>query len=411
MSLSLTSEVRPFSGYVETTADALRLIQAARCGLIPRITRRLNEMERRSMIRSGAVFVFSVDESGIKRWTDGYSWTPSRISGNFLVYREVTDRGSRTAYTSGITDGSQRPEAQITLKAHGLVKKTITVKVDGSDHHLISYFTQDDIRTGRLRRPNTFSDLMSLEIPLALVQSTNFRYPPKLEAGPDGRLTRIRDSEDHHELSESPSPTTTTSRSLSSEDVPFPQGSYSMHGHRSADAHPSQNMHQTPHPSSPLYDAGADPTAMTPSSPHWSSSPYLPYHPPSPTHQGYSSQSKTSMTGYTWNSQNMGVPSPRDLTPDLRSHVRLQNEGWHTDTQTATIPSLASVSLARSTEEPSLPTIRTQDVLRSSSGASAWGWDNTSPVHAQFQMPPSHRSAHRTGGSADQLPRYQAQQR
>lgn len=63
--------IRPFSGYVETTADALRLIQAARCGLIPRITRRLNELERRSMIKSGAVFVFSVDESGIKRWTDG----------------------------------------------------------------------------------------------------------------------------------------------------------------------------------------------------------------------------------------------------------------------------------------------------------------------------------------------------
>ena len=63
--------VRPFCGYVDTTADALRLIQAARCGLIPRITRRLNELERRSMIKSGAIFVFSVDESGIKRWTDG----------------------------------------------------------------------------------------------------------------------------------------------------------------------------------------------------------------------------------------------------------------------------------------------------------------------------------------------------
>lgn len=62
---------RPFSGYVDTTADALRLIQAARLGYIPRITRRLNELERRSMIKSGAVFVFSVDESGIKRWTDG----------------------------------------------------------------------------------------------------------------------------------------------------------------------------------------------------------------------------------------------------------------------------------------------------------------------------------------------------
>lgn len=71
MPLSPPSDIVPFCGFVETTADALRLIQAARCGLIPRITRRLNELERRSMIRSGAVFVFSVEESGIKRWTDG----------------------------------------------------------------------------------------------------------------------------------------------------------------------------------------------------------------------------------------------------------------------------------------------------------------------------------------------------
>ena len=71
MPLSPSGDVLPFCGYVETTADALRLIQAARCGIIPRITRRLNELERRSMIKSGAVFVFNVEESGIKRWTDG----------------------------------------------------------------------------------------------------------------------------------------------------------------------------------------------------------------------------------------------------------------------------------------------------------------------------------------------------
>lgn len=74
-----------FIGYVETTTDALRLIMAARQGIIPRITRRLNDSERRSMIRSGAVFVFCVEESGIKRWTEGLSWSPSRIVGNFLV--------------------------------------------------------------------------------------------------------------------------------------------------------------------------------------------------------------------------------------------------------------------------------------------------------------------------------------
>ena len=80
-----SSEVQHFIGYVETTTDALRLIMAARQGIIPRITRRLNDSERRSMIRSGAVFVFCVEESGIKRWTEGLSWSPSRIDSNFLV--------------------------------------------------------------------------------------------------------------------------------------------------------------------------------------------------------------------------------------------------------------------------------------------------------------------------------------
>ena len=79
------SNAQPCFGFVENTVDALRLVQAARQGIIPRIVRRLNDSERRQMIESGAVFVFSVEESGIKRWTDGLLWSPSRIVGNFLV--------------------------------------------------------------------------------------------------------------------------------------------------------------------------------------------------------------------------------------------------------------------------------------------------------------------------------------
>lgn len=86
-----SSDIQPFHGYVDTTEDALRLIEAARRGVLPRVTRRLNELERRSMIRSGAVFVFSVEESGIKRWTEGLAWSQSRISGNFLVSNMTHD--------------------------------------------------------------------------------------------------------------------------------------------------------------------------------------------------------------------------------------------------------------------------------------------------------------------------------
>ena len=89
------SPVQPFIGFVDTTTDALRLIMAARQGVIPRITRRLNDAERRSMIRSGTVFVFSVEESGIRRWTEGLSWSPSRIVGNFLVSQSCQYLASR----------------------------------------------------------------------------------------------------------------------------------------------------------------------------------------------------------------------------------------------------------------------------------------------------------------------------
>ena len=83
----------PWSGWIESTLDALLILEAARRGLIPRVTRRLVDSERK-MITSGSVFVFDEDESGIKRWTDGFFWSPSRILGNFLLYRETDKRGA-----------------------------------------------------------------------------------------------------------------------------------------------------------------------------------------------------------------------------------------------------------------------------------------------------------------------------
>lgn len=84
-SATSSSDAQPFIGIVENTVCALRLVRAAKLGIIPRIVRRLNDSERQHLIVSGAVLVFSVEESGIRRWTDGRLWSPSRIVGNFLV--------------------------------------------------------------------------------------------------------------------------------------------------------------------------------------------------------------------------------------------------------------------------------------------------------------------------------------
>lgn len=81
-----------FLGRVDNTIEALRLVRAAQLGLVPRIQRRLNVEERETMVVSGAVFVFNVDEAAMKRWTDGKIWSPSRIDGNFLVSGEPVSR-------------------------------------------------------------------------------------------------------------------------------------------------------------------------------------------------------------------------------------------------------------------------------------------------------------------------------
>ncbi|KAH8118105.1 Gti1/Pac2 family-domain-containing protein [Phellopilus nigrolimitatus] len=206
-----STKVEPFYGFVETTGDALRLIQAARQGVIPRITRRLNDLERRAMIRSGSIFIFSDEESGIKRWTEGLSWSASRIVGNFLIYREVSDRSNARTPPEGRRVSKRRanaPElspAELAeqklskslvgclndshgrFKPNGLIKKTITINVEGSDHHLIAYYNQEDVRLGRLLPLSSRADIMALDIPPELLESTKFRIPPVIEDAPDGR--------------------------------------------------------------------------------------------------------------------------------------------------------------------------------------------------------------------------------
>ncbi|KAG7089971.1 hypothetical protein E1B28_011596 [Marasmius oreades] len=219
-STSSSPDVPPFQGYVETTENALRLIHAARQGVVPRITRRLNDTERRSMIKSGAVFIFSVEESGIKRWTDGLLWSPSRIVGNFLVYREINERassrgnGHKKTYPSddnralsvhrnspGLSGGYKGSSSsggdQGTFKPGGLIKKTITVTIEGSDLHLISYYTSEDIRAGKLKRPSSRPDIMGIYMSPHIFRLTNFRVPPKVEIGPDGRPRLVSEPEDH----------------------------------------------------------------------------------------------------------------------------------------------------------------------------------------------------------------------
>lgn len=206
-----------YHGFIETTTDTLLIFEACRQGVLPKINRRLQERER-GVIKSGTVIVFDEKESGtsdaqrvplsesifelllgIKRWTDGLIWSPSRILGNFLIYRELEGREMLDEKTSNMlsTNGLQYNEEYKTnnreralvgsltdtykFKKGGLIKKTLSIQVNGSSQHLISYYTKEDVLSGKLATPSSIPQIASFQISPDLFMQQNFRIPLSLE--------------------------------------------------------------------------------------------------------------------------------------------------------------------------------------------------------------------------------------
>ncbi|KAF7972220.1 hypothetical protein HWV62_18614 [Athelia sp. TMB] len=197
-----------FYGIVNTTMDALLLVEAARQGKIPRIIRRLNNSERQEMVKSGAVFVFSVEESGIKRWTDSMLWSPSRIDGNFLIYTEMLERAPRKsqkrkksksdltrtdAYDSSWPSTPSSPNSVI--KVGGMLKKTITVTTNDGDLHIVSYFLREDVLSGALDTVSSKADIASTTLDPGRLDFSRLRYPPRLQVDKRGLVSLVCDSE------------------------------------------------------------------------------------------------------------------------------------------------------------------------------------------------------------------------
>ena len=196
-----------YYGYVGSTKDALTIIQAILDKQLELVHRRPHERERTSLIKSGNVFVFIEEHSGIKRWTDGIAWSPSRILGRFLIYRELDKHSlgekddkkkkrrkvSVTQLEDSSSDGSNHLDSNPTgpmnslgaelvdgdynkhlvgslvtsyvFKDQGLIKKTLSLttlskelnicdKDEKQTIHLISYYNVDDVLNGKLQRPS-----------------------------------------------------------------------------------------------------------------------------------------------------------------------------------------------------------------------------------------------------------------
>lgn len=164
-----------YYGYVRTPADAIKLFEACRLGLLPRVQRRLSEKERQS-IRSGSVFVWDEREAGMRRWTDGKSWSASRVSGSFLTYREMegkrgggfntTRRGSGKTPESGRGSDEDHDDGEpegYRYKADGLMKQSFSITTSTGQHlHLISYYSRPQPGQSDLSQPTNDSNLRNI---------------------------------------------------------------------------------------------------------------------------------------------------------------------------------------------------------------------------------------------------------
>jgi hypothetical protein len=223
MNASAAEPLAPtFTGFVQNSMDGLILFEACLSGKLGYLPRRPHDCERIQLIKSGNIFIYKEDDSGIKRWIDGVAWSPSRILGNFWIYRELDKpfppgekkrASKRKRSTLPGVDGFQRcnKDSQENLKmpkpitsheplvtseqdrvnrsligslvnsydfrADGLVKKTMRIFFKGIFHRLVSYYKEDDVEHNKLTRPLQDPRLQDIFIRPELYRELNFRAP------------------------------------------------------------------------------------------------------------------------------------------------------------------------------------------------------------------------------------------
>lgn len=288
-----------YHGYVATTQDALILFEACLTGVLHHVPRRPHDRERSHLVRSGSVFIYEENSSGIKRWTDGVTWSPSRILGNFLVYRELDKpfppgekkramkKGNRrpgqparpgepyprpesngqsyspTTPSSAFGDRPAQSDVERALvgslvdsygfKDSGLVKKTMSVTVSSVTHHLVSYYSVEDVLKGILSPPSLHEELRYVRPRGELTSKQSFRAPI------DDVDTGLENPHDPSQALYGYRPALVTPSAYG---MPNAHSDYYMHGSTYA-SHPSQTGSISSYPSGPL-------------PPQSSSNPYLP---------------------------------------------------------------------------------------------------------------------------------------
>lgn len=155
--------MKKIQGYISNYEEALLLVHAARLGGVELSTERLNSDER-EMINSGNIFIFIENENGMKRWTDGRIWSPSKICGEFLIYQEVPRHMSKNSIKKRkeiekVMDSIESVEymrARVRdepVDRTTLHKKTVCIKHENANYHIIAYYRPIFVNSSLMEMP------------------------------------------------------------------------------------------------------------------------------------------------------------------------------------------------------------------------------------------------------------------
>ena len=117
--------VPTYVGCLETTEDALRLLEGAFRGILQHASQGPRGVP--SAVQSGHIFIWEQETSGVHYWDDGVPWIPIDRDGDFWISRETTT-------------------------GRDLNKMTISIPAQGRFYHLVSYY--DPWGTGTLKAPS-----------------------------------------------------------------------------------------------------------------------------------------------------------------------------------------------------------------------------------------------------------------
>lgn len=87
---------------------------------------------------------------------------------------DIEDRNKERNLVGSLTDTYK-------FRKGGLIKKTLSIQVNGGTQHMISYYTKEDVLKNRLATPSSIPEISNLTISPELLLKQSFRVPPSVE--------------------------------------------------------------------------------------------------------------------------------------------------------------------------------------------------------------------------------------